>query len=108
MIRTLSRSIGLFFVALSVVSVFTYWRLLLGFFEQDEWATFAMAIVYEHMSTAEKIRALFAPTGVFTHFTPVILSFVFYSFLTLGANYLFFAVFVLLLHSLNSMFFFYI
>ncbi|MEN9406973.1 MAG: hypothetical protein RLZZ455_189 [Candidatus Parcubacteria bacterium] len=84
------------------VVAYTYRRLFFGFFEQDEWSSFAAGIIFFNLSFTDQLKNLFAVSHVLTHFTPVINSFVLIMQKIFGPNYLVFASYVYFLHLANS------
>lgn len=85
------------------VVAYTYRRLFFGYFEQDEWSSFAAGIIFFHLSFTDQLKNLFAVSHVLTHFTPVINSFVLILQKLFGPNYLIFASYVYFLHLANTL-----
>src|SRR5260221_180950 len=84
---------------LGVIAIFCYINILNGFFQQDEWATFGAYIIHQRVGFVGIFKYLFAfDIG---HYNPLTNLVQFTLFNLWGVNYINFAIFGIILHTVN-------
>lgn len=92
-------------LGLVTVTFFAYFKVINGFFQQDEWLGFARLIIHQEDQGWEIFKFIFLPYSA--HYTPLSLLSIFLLFSVFHLNYQIYAVISIFLHFINAILVFY-